>query len=218
MNSIHQSSTYHILETAAGEVIVHEYQPESAVVLALQNQEIVVIRQYRRGVGEYTYELPGGSLENGEGASAAAKRELLEETGLRSDELHFLATVHSCGHLTNQIAHVFFAPDATPAAPQHLDADEEITVLRYSVADVLNKIAQGEWKKSELAHAVLLASLQGYLPTHKSTEEVLQQTKDYSPFPGVESGGSARMLTLVIPMGFRDPCAFSLTGVQPTYV
>ncbi len=74
---------------------------------------MVVIGQYREGIGTYAYELPGGGIERAEDASKAAKRELqlVEETGLFARELTPLATIQSCGHLTNETAHLFFAAE-----------------------------------------------------------------------------------------------------------
>src|SRR6266511_1200112 len=62
-----------------------EYADEIMVFALTQNQQVVLIKQYRHGVQEAILELPGGSVDEGESPLEAAKRELLEETGYSSD-------------------------------------------------------------------------------------------------------------------------------------
>jgi len=61
------------------DVVVH---PGSVVVLPIfTDGRILLIRQYRHSVGEFLWELVAGRKEQGETPSAAARRELAEETG-----------------------------------------------------------------------------------------------------------------------------------------
>ena len=65
--------------------------PEYAVVVAQRKDgEIIMLRQYKHGVGKISLMLPGGMIENKKFPLVAAKRELLEETGYASDDWHFL--------------------------------------------------------------------------------------------------------------------------------
>jgi ADP-ribose pyrophosphatase len=68
--------------TVRRDVIRH---PGSVVVMALRNgargPEVLLERQYRHAANGYLWELPAGKVDRGEGDLAAAKRELLEETG-----------------------------------------------------------------------------------------------------------------------------------------
>jgi len=67
-----------------GEYIVH---PGSVAVLARVGDEILMVRQYRLVLGDYTLEIPAGTLRRGEAPEQAAVREMVEETGYRPLEL-----------------------------------------------------------------------------------------------------------------------------------
>src|SRR5262245_43079462 len=52
------------------------------LVVAEQNDHVALVRQYRPVTNQYYYSLPAGYLDTGESPEVAARRELLEETGL----------------------------------------------------------------------------------------------------------------------------------------
>src|ERR1700685_2321138 len=69
-----------------GGAILDDYfvavRPDVALVVPLTSAgEVVLVRQYKHGIGEVTLELPGGALDPGETPVAAAARELGGETG-----------------------------------------------------------------------------------------------------------------------------------------
>lgn len=64
-----------------------DYDDEILVFAITKKQEVVLIRQYRHGIQKVIWELPGGSVDEGESPHEAAKRELMEETGFTSDTL-----------------------------------------------------------------------------------------------------------------------------------
>ncbi len=65
-----------------------------SVVALTQNDELVLVRQYRPAVEERTLELPSGHVDRGETPIVAAARELMEETGYVAD------TIEEIGHST----------------------------------------------------------------------------------------------------------------------
>jgi len=80
----------------------------TAVVLALTPDErVVLVREFRPGVEEVLLELPGGAIDPGEAAAAAAERELLEETGY-AGELAAAGSMLDCAYST-RVRHVFIA-------------------------------------------------------------------------------------------------------------
>ena len=58
-------------------------KPDAVAILAMLDNKIVLIKQYRYPVGDYIYELPAGIIDEDEDTITAAKREMFEETGLK---------------------------------------------------------------------------------------------------------------------------------------
>lgn len=68
--------------------------PDWVVVIALSlDGELILIRQWRHGTGQEEVEFPAGLIDPGEEASAAAARELLEETGYLASSVRLLGEV-----------------------------------------------------------------------------------------------------------------------------
>jgi ADP-ribose pyrophosphatase len=117
-----------------------------ALILPItKNQEIIFVRQYRHGIGEFFMELPAGSFDPlTEDSQEAALRELQEETGYTTSDIKKIATVYDKPSKdTNQI-HLFLAENAIKVSEQNLDETEEIEVILIPINQVVQKIAEGE--------------------------------------------------------------------------
>lgn len=114
------------------ELDVVEHRGAVAIAARDADGRLVLVRQYRHAVGEWTLELPAGRLESGESPLDTAHRELEEETGLVARRWTFLRSfVPSPGFCSERI-HLFLAEDLAPAAggARPHDADEELDVVR----------------------------------------------------------------------------------------
>lgn len=65
-----------------------------AALLAVQNGEILLVRQYRLIINDLSYEIPGGRIDEGEMPKDAAIRECFEETGVKCSEIRPLLSYH----------------------------------------------------------------------------------------------------------------------------
>ncbi len=63
---------------------VNEFDNWVNAVVLTEQQEIVLVKQYRHGAGDFFYEIPAGKVEAGETYAEAIEREVLEETGYKS--------------------------------------------------------------------------------------------------------------------------------------
>src|ERR1700752_1189021 len=65
--------------------------PHSATALAItEDNQVVLVKQYRHPVGEVMYETPGGFIDEGEDAIAGMRRELMEETGYEFPHIEWI--------------------------------------------------------------------------------------------------------------------------------
>jgi len=124
--------------------VVHH--PGSVVVLAVDGESRVLLeRQYRHSAGKFLYELPAGSLDEGEDPLAAGKRELLEETGYSARKWkRILYFWPSPGFLAETMT-VYLARGLQPG-DAHPEDDEVIEVefvpLKKAVAMVVSGTIQ----------------------------------------------------------------------------
>jgi ADP-ribose pyrophosphatase len=160
---VFQNKAFEVYADDHGQVYVKDLAPEASAVVAIHEGKLVMVKQYRKEVAAVTYELPGGALEAGEEKEAAARRELLEETGLSCERLLPLGTVCSHAGMLNRVLHLFFTDTILARQPQKLDADERIEVVYFPLDEVFSRIAAGIWNDSKLAHALLLARLRGLI-------------------------------------------------------
>jgi ADP-ribose pyrophosphatase len=113
-------------------LVVH---PESVSVVALERDQVVLVRQTRPGASEPTLELPAGCLEPGETAEQAASRELAEECGLAAREWRGLGSFWAAPAYSTELVHVFEGSGLEPADGS-LDPDEDIAVERRPLAEL----------------------------------------------------------------------------------
>lgn len=95
----------------------------------------VLVRQYRFPLEKYLWEFPAGGREPGESFPAAAKRELMEEIGMRPGRLRKITAFFPTPGVSGEEMHMFLASDLRPAfAPK--DEDEEFEIGEFSLAEL----------------------------------------------------------------------------------
>lgn len=115
---------------------VNEY-PDWVNVFALTKEgQVLLVRQYRHGIGTVETEMPGGALEPGETPEQGAAREVLEETGYRFERYEYLGRVCANPSTTNNFTHFFLATGGEKVAEQDLDHSEDVDVVLASLDDV----------------------------------------------------------------------------------
>ena len=133
-----------------------EHGGVAAIVVIDSENNVLLVRQYRKPVERVLLEIPAGGMESGEDALVCARRELEEETGFsaeRWEELGFFYT--SPGFCTEQM-HLYLATELRPAKRDG-DDDENIELVRVPLASVPELIASGEVCDAKSIAGLLIA-------------------------------------------------------------
>lgn len=130
-------------------------------ILPIINNKIGLIKQYRHIMQSYEWEVPAGMIDEGEAPIETAKRELLEETGYRTNNIRSLGLIYPSVGSTTEKIHLFYA-ECTEKGQSDLDATEEIEVFELSIEDVKAMIEHGDIK-----HAAGIIAIYKYLSTIK---------------------------------------------------
>jgi ADP-ribose pyrophosphatase len=116
----------------------------SAVMLAAdEKNRVLLVRQYRLPAAQYLWEIPAGKIDAGETAAQAAKRELIEETGLRAKKWKKLATFYPSPGYVEEKMTVFLAAELTQGEAQPMD-DERIETRWFTKRELTEMIRTNE--------------------------------------------------------------------------
>ena len=128
------------------EIVRH---PGSVVVMAVKNSNsqtgplLLLERQYRYAADARLWELPAGRIDPGESHLAAAKRELLEETGFTARKWQSALKFYPSPGFLDELMHVFLARDLQAGKARPED-DERITVRFFPLSQVIKMALSGK--------------------------------------------------------------------------
>jgi ADP-ribose pyrophosphatase len=142
--------------TAQRDVIHH---PGSVVILAVHQGKVLLERQYRHAAERYLWELPAGRIDPGESPLAAAKRELLEETGYTARRWRRLLFYYASPGFLSETMAVYVAEQLT-AGRAMPEADESIHIRFFPLAPLARKAAAGKLQDGKTISAILAYALQ----------------------------------------------------------
>ena len=129
----------------------------AAMVPMLNNQDVVLIKQYRHAIREFIWEIPAGTLDPRESPLDCAQRELVEEIGYSAQTWHQLGTITPLPGYSDERIHISLASELKPAG-QHLDKDEMINIKVVKFKAALQMILAGEICDGKSISGLFLAS------------------------------------------------------------
>ena len=118
----------------------------SVVILAVDESknpndpDIILERQYRHAAGQFLLELPAGRVEPGESTLAAAKREMIEETGYRAKRWTLLTKYFASPGFLGEWMQIYLARDIREGNAKP-EPDEHIEIFRVPISEALGLIA-----------------------------------------------------------------------------
>ena len=129
------------------------------VVAITADGRIVMVEQYRFGIGDLTIEPVAGIVDAGENSLAAGKRELLEETGFGEGRWRCLGSVQANPAFHDNLCHLWLAEDVIPVQAPTPDSGEAIRVHLMTLDEIRQSITAGR-----LRHPLGLSALSRVFP------------------------------------------------------
>lgn len=143
--------------TKTGKFYVIENPDWVNVIAVNKDSEVVLIEQFRHGIGETILEIPGGMIDGDEEPEAAARRELLEETGYAAKDFVFLGKSRPNPAINDNWLYHFAAFNAEKRADVKFDEHESVNTKLYPLKSIPELIRSGE-----ITHSLVLAAFYNF--------------------------------------------------------
>ncbi len=114
----------------------------AAVVPVKDDGTIILIRQFRHAAGGFIYEIPAGTLHQGEEPLVCAARELEEEIGYRASTFEHLTSILPAPGYTDEVIHIYKGTGLIKGT-QKLDHDEVLEIVEMPLEKALAHIKEG---------------------------------------------------------------------------
>jgi ADP-ribose pyrophosphatase len=121
--------------------------------------EVILVSQYRAAQDEMVVEIPAGVRDiDGEADEDNARRELVEEVGLRPGRLELLTSIYPSAGMTDSVNTIFLATDCTTAQrTPHGPEEEHAEIIRLSLAEAVEWVDAGRIVDAKSVVGLLLA-------------------------------------------------------------
>ncbi len=139
------------------EFLVLQSQDWVLILAMTEDGEVVLVHQYRHGLGDFTVEMPGGLVDDRFNPEEAARAELREETGFGAGTWTYLGRLAVVPAVFDNSLHVFLARGVRRISEVDLDEGEDILTELVSLEEVRARIADGR-----LVHAPVVAAMYLY--------------------------------------------------------
>lgn len=115
-------------------------------IVVVHEKKLLLSREYRYVIDDYSWEIPGGGIDNGETPEQAAIRELKEETGIEVETVEQLSKFYPLHSFNTELVTFFIAHSPTfETSTHHSEVGEMITERRWVTYDeALRMIDAGE--------------------------------------------------------------------------
>lgn len=129
------------------------YHNGAVCLIAVHDDLMYFVRQYRIAPDEFLLEVPAGKIEKGDMPEASARRELEEEIGAASDKLHKIHEFYVSPGFSNEFVYMYEATDII-MKNQKLDDDEFLDIVKIPLHDLRHKLSDGSIRDSKTIIAI----------------------------------------------------------------
>jgi len=139
-------------KTGTREIVEHN---GGVAIVAVKNDKIVMVRQFRKPTDSILLELPAGKIDNGEEPEKCAIREMEEETGLIPMNLKLLTAIYPAPGFSNEKLYIYHANEFKTGSTNR-DQDEFLDVDYYSLPHLLDMIKNREIKDAKTICGIMI--------------------------------------------------------------
>jgi len=144
------------------EIVEHS---DCVAIIALDDEDnLLLVSQFRKPVEKELLEIPAGGIEPGEDIEDCVRREMREETGFLPQKVERLGGFYSSPGYCTEYLHFFLATDLTHS-PLQAEDSENIKLVRVRLGEVLGLISSGA-----ICDAKSIAALLAFFEHRKSAK------------------------------------------------
>lgn len=137
---------------------VHFKNKAIGIIPIDENQHTWLVGQYRYTLNEWCWEIPEGGGPFEQTPLEAAKRELLEETGVTADEWTQIMRLHTSNSVTDEEGFIFLAEKVKEGERQPEESEAELKVWKLPLKDAVDMVLRGEITDSMSVMGLLMVA------------------------------------------------------------
>lgn len=129
---------------------------DAVAVVAIENDDVVLVRQYRAPLDKPILEIPAGIVENND-PQKTAYNELIEEAGYKAGSLTLLTKFFTSSGFSDEVVHIYQAFDLTEVSPEP-EEEEIIEIVKIPLKQAISDIKSGKIEDAKTIIGLMLAN------------------------------------------------------------